>query len=57
VDADHAGQDGGGQVGGELEQGCGACLDAADADLAQALAELVGADWLGGLAAKEQPVW
>jgi hypothetical protein len=43
VDAEHVGEDGGGQVGGELEQGGGAGLTGADADLAQALAELVGA--------------
>src|ERR1035441_8635461 len=55
VDAEHAGEDGGGQVGGELEQ-CGrARLAGVDADLAQAFGELEGADRLAGLAAGEQP--
>jgi len=35
VDAEQAGQDGGGQVGGELEQSGGAGLAGADAELAQ----------------------
>lgn len=50
VDAEQAGQDGGGQVGGELEGG-GAGLAGADSDLAEPL----GADGPSGLAAGEQP--
>jgi len=40
VDAEQAGQDGGGQVGGELEQRGGACLAGADAEPEQAFGEL-----------------
>jgi hypothetical protein len=53
VDAEQAGGDGGGQVGGELEQRGGSGLPGADAELAQAFGELVGADGLPGLAAGE----
>src|SRR5271165_6194468 len=55
VDAEHARQDGGGQVGGELEQGNGTSLAAVDADVAESLAEPGGADRLAGPAAGEQP--
>jgi hypothetical protein len=55
VDAEQAGEDGGGQVGGELEQRGGSGLPGADAELAQAFGELVGADGLPGLATGEQP--
>jgi hypothetical protein len=55
VDAEQAGQDGGGQVGGELEQRGGAGLAGSDAELAQAFGELEGADRLAGLPAGEQP--
>jgi len=48
------GQDGGGHVGGELEQRGRARLTAADADVAQAFGELESADRLAGLAAGEQ---
>jgi hypothetical protein len=51
VDAGQAGKDGGGQVGGELEQRRGASLAGVDAELAQAFGELEGADRLAGLAA------
>jgi hypothetical protein len=34
VDAEHAGEDGGGEFGGELEQGGGAGWPGPDADLA-----------------------
>jgi len=44
MDAEQAGQDGGGQVGGELEQRGEAGLAGADAELAQAFGELEGAD-------------
>jgi hypothetical protein len=55
VDAEHAGQDCGGQVGGELEQRGGTGLAAVDADLAQPFGDLERADRLSGLAAGEQP--
>ena len=55
VDAEHAGQDGGGQVGGELEQRGGAGLAGVDAELAESFGELVGADRAAGLPAGEQP--
>ena len=55
VDAEHAGQDGGGQVGGELEQRGGASLAGSDAELAQSFAEPEGADGPAGLSAGEQP--
>jgi hypothetical protein len=55
VDSEQAGQDGGGQVGGELEQRGRACLAGADTELAQAFGELEGADRLAWVAAGEQP--
>src|SRR6266516_1297082 len=55
VDAEHPGEHRRGQVGGELEQRGRARLPGADADLAQALGHLVGADRSSGLAAGEQP--
>jgi hypothetical protein len=55
VDAEQAGQDGGGQVGGELEQCGGAGLAGIDAVLAEALGQTVGADQASGLAAGKQP--
>ena len=55
VDAERAGQDGGGQLGGELEQGGGAGLGRADPEAAQALGQPVAADRPAGLAAGEQP--
>jgi hypothetical protein len=55
VDAEHACQDGGGQVGGELEQGGGAGLAGVDAVLAEAFGEAVGADRASGLPAGDQP--
>src|SRR6266496_4088116 len=55
VDAERAGQDGGGQLGGELEQGGGAGLGGADSEAAQALGQPVAADGPAGLAAGEQP--
>src|SRR6516225_6233816 len=55
VDAEHPGQDGGGQVGGELEQRCGAGLPGADAELAESFTHAEGADGPPGLAAGEQP--
>ena len=50
VDAEHPGEDGGGQVGGELEQRGGAGLTGADTQLAEPLGELLGADGPAGLA-------
>src|ERR1022692_4649434 len=55
VDAEHAGQDGGGDLGGELEEGGRAGLPGPDADLAEAFAELVWADRLARAAARQQP--
>jgi hypothetical protein len=55
VDAEHAGEQGGGQLGGELEQGGGACLAGLDAEVFEALPEVGGADRAAGLSAGEQP--
>jgi hypothetical protein len=55
VDAEHAGEDGGGDLGGELEQGCGAGRPGLDADLVEALGEAVGADGLAGAPTRQQP--
>ena len=44
VDAEQAAQDGGGQLGGELEQRRRASLPGPQAELAEPLAEPVGAD-------------
>src|SRR5207247_438877 len=55
VDAEHAGQQGGGQVGGEVEQRGGAGLAGADAELTQPFGEAEGADGACGLSSGEQP--
>ena len=55
VDAEHAGQDGGRDLGGELEQGGGAGWPGLDADLLEALGEAVGADGLAWAPAGQQP--
>jgi hypothetical protein len=55
MDAEHPGQQRGGQFSGEREQGCGAGLAAADAEVAQPFGEAEGADGLAGSAAWEQP--
>ena len=55
VDAEHAGEDGGGQVGGELEQRGGAGSGGSEAELAESFGECVGADRSAGLPAGEQP--
>jgi hypothetical protein len=55
VDAEHAGEKGGGQFGGELEQRGGACLAGLDAEVLKPLAEVIGADRAAGLPAGEQP--
>src|SRR6266568_9084929 len=55
MDAEHPGEHGGGQVGGELEQCGGAGLAGADADLAEPFGQLLRADGPSGLAAGEQP--
>jgi hypothetical protein len=44
MDAEHAGKQGGGQVGGKLEQGGGSCLTWAESEPAQSFAELRTAD-------------
>jgi hypothetical protein len=51
VDAEHPGQNCGGQVGGEPEQGGGTGLCRAGAEVAQSFGEWRGADGLAG----EQP--
>jgi hypothetical protein len=53
VDPEHAGQDGGGQFGGELEQGGRAGVPAVDAGLSEPFGEAEGADRLSGPAAGE----
>src|SRR6202171_6278875 len=53
VDAEHAGEDGGGQVGGELEQRGGAVSGGLESELAESLGECVRADWAPGLPAGE----
>jgi hypothetical protein len=55
VDAEHAGQDGGGKFDGELEQGGRAGLARADAEQAEPFAEPVGTDGAAGLSTREQP--
>jgi hypothetical protein len=46
MDAEQAGEDRGGDLGGEGEQGGGPVAAGADADLLESLAELAGADGL-----------
>jgi hypothetical protein len=55
VDAGHAGEDGGGEFGGELKQGGGAGWSGPDADLVEAFVEPAGADRLAGASAGQQP--
>jgi hypothetical protein len=55
VDAEHAGEQGGGEFGGELEQGGGACLAGLDAEVFDAFAEVSGADRAAGSASGKQP--
>ena len=55
VDAEQPGEHGGGEFGGEAGQCGGAALSGAQAELAKAFGELVGADRLAGAAAGEQP--
>src|SRR6478672_652471 len=55
VDAEHAGEDRGGQVGGELEQRGGAVSGGLESELAESLRECVRADRAPGLPAGEQP--
>jgi hypothetical protein len=54
VDSKHAGEDGGGEFGGELEQCGGACLAGLDAEVFESLSEVGGADRAAGLASGEQ---
>jgi hypothetical protein len=53
MDAEHAGEDGGGDLGGEGEQSGGAGLTGVQADVLQADSEPVVADGLSGAAAGE----
>jgi hypothetical protein len=55
VDAEHAGEQGCGEFGGELEECGGACLAGSDAEVFEALSEVGGADRAAGLASGEQP--
>jgi hypothetical protein len=55
VDAEHPGEQRGGQVGGELKQRGGTGLPGVDAELAEPLGELAGADRASWLSAGEQP--
>ena len=55
VDAEQAGEDRGGQFGGELEQRGGAGGPGVDADLVEPFGEPVGADRLAGPPAGQQP--
>lgn len=55
VDAQGAGEDRGGDLGGELEERGAAGLIGPDAELVQALCQLCGADRPSGLAAGEEP--
>lgn len=55
VDAEGAGQDRGGQVGGELEEGGGSSSAGLDAELAQSFDHPEGAEVLSGSSAGEQP--
>src|SRR5262249_5985625 len=55
VDAEHAGQDGSRDFGGELEQGGGPGRPGGDADLMQASGQVAGADGVAGASAGQQP--
>jgi hypothetical protein len=55
VDAEQAGEDGGGQVGGELEQRGGAVSRGLESESAESLSEGVRADRAPGLPAGKQP--
>ena len=55
VDAEHAGEEGCGQVGCELEECGGSGLAGVEAELAEPFGELVGAEWAAGLSSGEQP--
>jgi len=55
VDAEHAGQDGGGELGGELEQRGRSGLGGADTEQAKAFAESVSADGSARLSARKEP--
>ncbi len=55
VDAEHAGQDRGGDLGGEGEQGGGSGLAGVQADVLQPHSETVVADGLAGTSAGKQP--
>lgn len=55
VDAQGAGEDRGGDLGGELEERGAAGLVGSDPELVQPLGQLCGADRASGLAAGEEP--
>jgi len=49
VDAEHSGEQGGGEFGGELEKRGGACLAGLDAEVFEALSQVGGPDRTAGL--------
>src|SRR5271166_1266656 len=55
VDSEHAGEDGGGQFGGQSEQGGRAVLPGVEPDSLQALAELIVAERVAGAFTREEP--
>ena len=55
VDAEHAGEHGGGELGGQGEQGGGAVLAGLEADPLEALAKAVVAEGVAGASTGEQP--
>jgi hypothetical protein len=55
ADAERSGEDGRGDLGGELKQCGAACLAGADAESVQSEFESFGAEGAAGLAAGEQP--
>src|SRR6266702_6262830 len=55
VDAEYAGEQGGGEFGGELEEGGRTCLPWPDAQGLEPLSQVCGVDGAAGLPAREQP--
>src|SRR6266699_3363032 len=56
VDAEHAGEQGGGEFGGELEQRGGARLAGLDAEVFEALSQVGGSDRAARLPAGNRPI-
>ncbi len=55
VDSEHAGEDRGGELGGEGEQGCGAGLARVQADVLQPVSKAPAVEGMAGASAGEQP--